>query len=134
MLSLLYSYYIFDALSLEPHFTLYAVEKSKPTFLLILNLSYTLKIPGFFLYPYGMIGYGISNGMSKNMPYWLLRNSDKFDIGVLNIGAGIKTMVGNSGIIRAELNFRSYNKSDDRNMTYKHNILAILIGLSILLR
>jgi hypothetical protein len=137
MLSMLYSYYLIDAFSLEPHFTLYAIEKSKPTFLLLLNLSYTLKIPGFFLFPYAILGYGLSNGMSNNIPSMLFRNSDKFDIGVLNIGAGIKTMIGNSGIIRAELNYRSFNKSDSEgNFTssYKHNIISILIGLSILLR
>lgn len=137
MLSMLYSYYVIGGFSLEPHLIFYAIEKSNPTFLFLLNLSYTLTIPSFFLFPYGMIGYGLSNGMSNNMPYMLFRNSDKFDIGLLNIGAGVKTMIGNSGIIRAELNYRSFNKSDSEgnfNASYKHNIISILIGFSLLLK
>ncbi|MCX7736407.1 MAG: hypothetical protein N2319_06805 [Candidatus Kapabacteria bacterium] len=137
MLSALYSYYVIDGFSAEPEFILYAIEKSKPTILALLNLSYTMKIPGFFFSPYGRIGYGLSNGMSMNIPTMLSRSSNDFNIGVLNIGIGIKTLIGNSGIIRAELNYRSYSKSEksgNMDLSYKHNIIGILIGLSILLR
>jgi len=133
-------YYIADGVSIEAEFGLIAVEKSKPSQYVLLNLGYTYLVPGSraALFIHG--GYGLAN--SVEIPYLnnapVLQSGD-FNVKVLNLGAGVKYLITPNVIIHGEVNYRNHNWTENysgffnSNTDYTISNIGLLFGFSILL-
>lgn len=106
--SLKIGYFIFEGLEIEPEVYSYILEKSKPSFLLNCNLAYNYHIERSNFYPFILAGYGVGNSLPFLATNAYLRTSDKFDIGVLNAGAGLKYFITTHVGIRIEYRYQKY--------------------------
>jgi opacity protein-like surface antigen len=130
------AYYLIDGLAIEPEINILTVEKAKPSYLLIGNLAYTLKVGSDRVFPFIRAGYGITNSLQIPVNGDLSRMSDNMDIGVLNLGAGVKTLLTENILLRTEINYRkfSYSSGDDF-YSYSMDVssVALVFGFSVLL-
>jgi hypothetical protein len=139
-LGIIPAYYLFDGLSIEPEINMMAFEGSQPAFLFLGNLSYTMKVKNSIVFPYVRAGYGVSNSFQFPVNRSLSKMSNSLDIGVLNLGGGIKVSLSEKVLLRTEVNYRSFSYSHDANSLYynassDYNVssIALLFGFSILL-
>jgi len=132
-------YYIIDGLVIEPEILWTAVEETSPSYSLSGNLAYNFSIPQSRIIPFFLVGYGIGNAI----PFFqrlFYRYSDKLDIRVLNIGAGLKFFVAERIALRTEYRYQRYNQertfsSGSFSYTKKttNNFHNIFFGFSIFL-
>jgi len=102
-------YYIIDGLVVEPEILWTAVENDLPSFSLSGNLAYNFSIPQSHITPFVLVGYGTGNAI----PFFqrlIFRSSDKLNISVLNIGAGLKFFVTERIALRTEYRYQRYNQ------------------------
>lgn len=137
-LSVLPGFFIAEGFSIEPEVSFLAVEKAKPAYSIIPNISYTYLLPGSRTAVYARTGYGLSN--SYSLFGLLLRQSNKIDVGIFNVGAGIKYLVTDGATLRMELNYKSTNHEEETNYGGYNNSasttvesIRILMGFSLLL-
>ncbi len=129
-------YYIMDGLSIEPQVGLEAVEKSDPSQSIVLNLSYTYLIPDSRIGAFAIAGYGLGNSAYYPMYNMFIRTSNKFNVDILNLGAGAKFLISRSVIIRTELNYLSNHWSEQffsSSSDQSESNMGIPSGISILL-
>jgi hypothetical protein len=129
-------YYLTDGLAFEPEIDILALEKNKPSFLLIGNLAYTVRLKLSNFFPFVRAGYGVTNSFQVPIKGSLTRFSDSMDIGVLNFGIGLKTVLTDCVLLRTEVNYRKFMYTEDNDYyNYKLNItsIALLFGFSVLL-
>jgi len=132
-------YYVSDGLSLEPEIGFMAIEKSSPSQSVLLNLSYTSRLPKSMVALFLRGGYGLGNSLTispyGNIP---MQISNKWDVNTLNFGAGLKILFNENVALRTELNYRRqsftrgstyYSSSQD----YVYSNVGLLLGFSILL-
>jgi opacity protein-like surface antigen len=131
-------YYIIDGLSLEPEIGFTAVENSQPSQSILLNLSYTSRIPNSNTALFLRGGYGIGNTVLwapfGSIPIQL---SNDLNIYTINVGAGLKILLRENVALRVEGNYRqqSYkpNYGNYSSSTEQYSNFALLLGFSILL-
>ena len=131
-------YYITQGLSFEPEINMFAIEGSKPAYMLLGNVGYTFTIENSMFYPFVHAGYGVTNAFQIPVNTSLSLMSHKLDIGVLNLGAGLKTKLSESILLRTEINYRKYSYSPDEAVygaSYSMNLssIALVFGFSFLL-
>ncbi len=134
-------YYVVNGLSIEPELGLMAMEKSKPGQYVLMNLSYTYLIPDSKIGCFVRAGYGLANAFEYPFGNGIVvPASDKFNVGVLNLGAGAKFLISSNVLIRAEFNFKQHSWTYEYNSTYysysadyKESTLGVVLGFSILL-
>lgn len=120
-LSIQPAYYIIDGLFFEPEIGITASEGYQPGFFLLGNIGYTFLPEKSRIAPYARIGYGVSNSIGIPTINSYPRSSDDMNVGVLNLGAGVKYLVTKSVNLRAEINYRQFKRSEDEtyyNQTY----------------
>jgi len=138
-LSLRSGYYLVTGLALEPEILWFAAEGIKPGISLSGNLAYNLGVSQAPVALFGLIGFGKANG-TPFVQDLILRTSDKFDVDVLNLGAGAKFFLAKSVAFRTEYRFQRYHAENSvrfgslsgkqTRTTQAHNIL---LGLSVFL-
>lgn len=105
-------YYLFDGLSIEPEFGIFAVENNRPAQFIIGNLSYTkLRKNSPFAF-FGKLGYGLSNSViltTSTKP--LLSNPDNFDTKIISVGMGVKYILDYQVVLRGEFNYKFQSRS-----------------------
>jgi opacity protein-like surface antigen len=132
-------YYLTQGLAFQPEINIFALEKSPPAFMLLANVAYTFTIEKSMFYPFGYVGYGVSNAFQIPVNnIGISRMTNDLEIGVLNLGAGVKTKLTKSVLLRTEINYRKYSYSPDEDMpgaTYSMSLssIALVFGFSILL-
>lgn len=135
-LGIIPAYYLIDGLAIEPEINMLAVETQKPAFLLIGNLAYTINLESARIFPFIRAGYGITNSLQIPVNGNLNRMSNDMDIGVLNFGAGLKTLLTENILLRTEINYRKFSYSDgDDYFSYSMDVssIALVFGFSVLL-
>ncbi len=137
-LGIIPGYYITQGLSFEPEINIFAIEQSSPAYMLLANLGYTFTIENSIVYPFVHAGYGVTNAFQVPINTSLALMSHDLDIGVLNLGAGIKTRFTESILLRTEINYRKYSYSPDASLygiSYSMNLssVALVFGFSYLL-
>ena len=136
-LGIIPAYYIIEGLSFEPEINILAIENTEPSFLFLGNLAYTFKIESSHFFPFVRAGYGITNAFQFPVNGTLIqRISSSLDIGVLNLGAGLKTLLTESVLLRTEINYRKFSYSEDSgyvNYSYDLSSIALVFGFSVLL-
>ncbi len=130
-------YYIFNGISIEAEFGVSAVEKSKPAQYILFNLGLTHLFPGTKVALFVHGGYGLSNSVA--VPYLnnaLFMSLDKFDIKVLNLGAGFKFLASSTVILHAEINYREHKWTENYTLYHVDNKISnigLFLGFSILI-
>jgi opacity protein-like surface antigen len=104
-------FYIIDGLVVEPEILWTAVEKVPPSFSLSGNLAYNFSIPESHITPFVLVGYGTGNAIPLFQRLFF-RSSDKLDISVLNIGAGVKFFVAERIALRTEYRYQRYSQEE----------------------
>ncbi len=137
-LGIIPGYYITQGLSFEPEINIFAFEGSSPAYMLLANVGYTFTLENSIVYPFVHAGYGVTNAFQVPVNTGLTLVSHDLDIGVLNLGAGIKTKLAESILLRTEINYRKYSYSPDAGLygsTYTMNLssIALVFGFSYLL-
>jgi hypothetical protein len=148
VLSVSPGFYLIDGLSLEPEIGWIATEHDLPGWLFLGNVSYTYAgvDQHHRLAPFIRVGYGVSNSYQLATPQLLVRTSNKLDVGVFNVGGGVKVGVVEGAYLRAEVYYRQYNWTSNssyydyasrgylsQSIDYKVSTLGVSIGASIIL-
>jgi opacity protein-like surface antigen len=132
-------YFITQGLEIEPEILWTAVEKQAPAFCLTANMAYNFSIPESHITPFVLAGYGTANAIPILQRLYG-RETDHFDIKVLNAGAGVKIFVTDGIALRTEYRYQKFsqestNGSGSYSSTIKHtfNFHNVFVGFSILL-
>ncbi len=132
-------FYVIDGLEIEPEINWGAADGVPPSFSFSGNLAYSYLIPGTRFAPFALAGYGIGNGIPI-LERLLERSSDKFNIGVLNLGAGLKLFAAKQVAVRAEYRYQRYSHEETMgsgtygstvNTTF--NFHNVFLGVSVFL-
>jgi hypothetical protein len=111
ILSVSSGYYLIDGLSVEPEIDWLAMKDGFPGWLFLGNVSYTY--PGIDerhrIAPFIRVGYGVSNSVQALTMQLLARTSNKMDVGVFNVGGGLKLGLVERAFLRAEVYYRQFN-------------------------
>jgi hypothetical protein len=132
--------FVTQGLSIEPEIAFMAIEKQLPTWYFLGNVSYTYAGEGAKMAPFVRAGIGVANGIPV-LPGTMavFRTSDKLDVQVLNVGAGVKYQVAGAAHLRAEANYKHYSWSrvlysgSSTSSDYSYGDFGILVGFSVLL-
>ncbi len=129
-LSLISGYYVIDGLSIEPEIGMTFMEKIKPAFSFIGNVSYTFLLPETPMGVFARMGYGVTN--SSNTPGDIIysRAWGNNDANIFNLGAGAKFLIDPKVYIRSEILYRNIKW---RKVSEEHEFIVFLIGLGIVL-
>jgi hypothetical protein len=148
VLSVSSGFYLIDGLSLEPEIGWIAMEDDFPGWLFLGNLSYTYPEidQQHRIAPFIRIGYGVSNSYQLLTTQLLIRTGNKLDVGVLNVGGGVKVGLVESAFLRAEVFYRQYNWTYNdsyydytsrryltQSIDYKLTNIGMSMGVSIIL-
>jgi len=132
-------YYLIDGLVVEPEILWTAVEKELPSLCLSGNLAYNFRIPQSQITPFVLVGYGTGNAIPLFQRLFF-RASDKLDINVLNVGAGVKFFVAKRIALRTEYRYQRYSQESTRtygalSSTTKtiNNFHNVFLGFSVFL-
>ena len=128
-------YYITEGFMVEPEILWTAQEDDPPCFAISANIAYNFNIPNTHITPFVLAGYGIGNGISITNRL-IYRSSDKLDINVLNLGAGLKIFVSEPVALRIEYRHQSYSyESSEAFFTYESTTTynTIMFGFSVFL-
>jgi hypothetical protein len=140
LLDLSTGFFVADGFSIEPEIGWFALEGIEPSIHLLGNLSYTMPNPTSKISPFVKVGYGLANSMEFPGMGVIGRISDKMDVAVFNVGAGVKYLVASDIALKLEANYRkhswssssnSYGYSISNDMTY--STTGLLFGFSVLL-
>jgi opacity protein-like surface antigen len=132
-------FYVIDGLEIEPEINWGAADGIPPSFSFSGNIAYTYLIPNTHVAPFALAGYGIGNGIPL-LQRMFDRSSDAFDIGVLNLGGGVKWFAGKQVALRVEYRFQRYTHesttgtgtySTTQNTTFNFN--NVFLGVSVFL-
>jgi len=107
-------FYIIDGLVVEPEFLWTAVKGTPPSFSLSGNIAYNFRIPKSHFTPFVLAGYGVGNAIPL-FQRLLGRSSDKLDITVLNVGAGLKIFISERIALRTEYRYQRYSRESTFN-------------------
>ncbi len=132
-------YYVFDGISVEGEFYLYAEERAIPQRYVLLNLSYTYYNPKTSVAPFVHAGLGVGNcfrtpGMQ---PSWLwLFNGSEFNAFTYNAGAGVKCLLSKDVAATFEWNYRIqrfyFSSEVWSKKEYRLKSMGLVFGLSFL--
>ncbi len=130
-----YDYYVLNGFSLEPEVSMTWIERSKPAFYLLANVSYTQMLPQSNVALFGRIGYGIAN--SEEIPIYAggaVHVTDALKVGIFNAGVGTKVLISKSALVRLELNYKSQSWKSDYAYLGDTTIsnIGLFTGLSFL--
>jgi hypothetical protein len=131
--------YIVDGLSFEPEVDFLFIKDVDPSYSFIPNISYTHRFPSNSNVAfYARAGYGISN--SYNLFGLLLQTSKSANVGILNLGVGLKYLISESFCFRTEINYRrtSYTNEETYYFYYSKTEetltnIRVLLGFSLIL-
>ncbi len=102
-------FFVIDGLEIEPEILWGGASGIPPSYSFSGNLSYNVSIPNSRVVPFALAGYGIGNCIPI-LQVTIGRNSDAFDVSVLNLGGGMKIFVSKQVAFRAEYRFQRYSQ------------------------
>jgi len=133
-------FFIFDSFQIEPELFVYLVEKNLPTYSVNANLAYNFSFHKSNIKPFVLLGYGLGNSYPFLLSSGsLMRVKNEFDIGCINAGVGVKTLVSENVAIRIEYRYQRYDYKEEKKSInspgneYVLNIHKVLFGVSFFL-
>jgi hypothetical protein len=107
-------FFVFKGLEIEPELNLTIPEESEDTgYFINMNLAYNFRASEG-VYPFILAGGGYGNGMHL----WGFVFDQGMGITALNLGAGIKILVGASAALRLEYRFSKLNGKEEKTSKY----------------
>lgn len=138
-LALRYGVFIYRGLEFEPEIHWTSLEDIKPALSLHGNLAYNFNVPQSQdkprVMPFVLAGYGIGNAVPFSLSL-CAPSSDSWNIGVLNLGAGLKAFVTENAALRVEYRYQRYAWSEEYGYSKTENTEAfhnIFFGFSVFL-
>jgi opacity protein-like surface antigen len=119
--------YVWKGLEIEPELFLMKVENSDLGYLFNLNGVYNFKTSKPFR-PFLLAGIGITNGIKIG---YLMEADSEINGFVINAGAGLKYLIGNSAALRFEYRYMRSHLKDNWGNTDNFNSHQLLLGASI---
>lgn len=111
-LTMRYGKFVASGLEISPELQWTAIEEWEPAFSIAANLEYNFAPLSTSEkqrnVPFLLAGYGIGNAAPAYM-WFVSRTSDKFDVPVLNLGAGLKTFVSDRVALRFEYRYQRFS-------------------------
>ena len=120
-------YYIWKGLELEPELMLMKFKGSDAAFNLNGNLSYNFNTSGQ-LKPFLLAGAGLGNGIAFGA---LIEGGTSTNATLLNLGGGVKYVIGTSGAIRLEYRYTHNRLSKGAPLVQNFNIHQVFIGVAL---
>ena len=121
MLALRYGIFVTRNFEIAPELNWSAIENLEPAFNVAANLEYNFASASTSEkqrnVPFLLAGYGIGNAAPLYFAFYS-RSSDKFDVPVLNLGAGLKTFVSDRVAVRFEYRYQRYTWDTSYNGYY----------------
>ncbi len=112
MMALRYGIFVSQNFELAPEMNWTAIENWEPAFNIAANLEYNfaplMTSETQRNVPFVLAGYGIGNAAPFYFAFYS-RSSNKFDVPVLNLGAGLKTFVSDRVALRFEYRYQRYS-------------------------
>lgn len=130
-------FYVYKGLELEPELLFLLSSGSDPMYMINGNISYNFISDGKAV-PFLLVGYGLAN----TVPFFNLPIAKtNFNIGVLNLGIGIKMFLKEDIALRVEYRFQKFSGQSESTHygSYSYSqkidtrIHSVQIGISILL-
>lgn len=123
-----FGFFVWKGLEIEPELMLQKWEGSDAAYLLSGNLSYNLKLQKN-LVPFILAGVGFGNGLSVGP---IMEGDSEANAFLLNLGGGLKYVIGNSGAIRLEYRYTHNRLSEAEILEPEYfNSHQIFIGVSV---
>ncbi len=120
-------YYFWKGFEVEPEFFLFKVEDSDTGYQLNLNGLYNFRTSSSFR-PFILAGLGINNGIKFGQ---VMEASSEVNGFIINAGAGLKYLVGNTAAFRLEYRYSRNRLKDDYGYVEKFNHHQFFMGVSI---
>jgi len=120
--------FLYDGFSFEPEIDIVALEKEEPAQCYIGNVSYTALLPDSKVALFMRGGYGVSN--SFQVPMWGMMPMgamDKFNVKIINVGAGVKYLITEQVALRIELNYRRQSFGKEENFVIPYYPSGIIV-------
>ena len=114
--TLRFGVFVTPGLAIAPELNWTAIEELEPAYSLAANLEYNFvpKSPSekWRAMPFLLAGYGLGNSVPAYFMYFN-RQSDKFDVPVLNLGAGLKLFASERAAFRVEYRYQRFTYDRD---------------------
>jgi len=120
-------YYVWKGLEIEPELMLTKFKGSDTGVVFNANLAYNFKTSGR-LKPFLLAGFGFGNGMPVAN---LVEGDSSITATIINGGAGVKYLVGNSAAIRLEYRYTHDHLKYEGGFSENLNIHQMLVGVSV---
>jgi len=121
-------YFFWKGLEAEPELTLTKFKGDDTSYILSTNFSYNFKVSGSFK-PFILAGVGFGNGVPIAH---LVEGSSDTNAFIINAGAGLKYLIGNSAAIRLEYRYtRDRLSYPDFEEKENLNLHQLFIGVSV---
>lgn len=120
-------YYVWKGLEIEPELVLMSFDPGNTAFNLNGNLSYNFKTSGHFV-PFLLAGVGFGNGLAYGA---LVDGGTDTTAKLLNLGGGVKYVIGNLAAIRAEYRYTHNRLSKGDILIQEVNLHQFFIGLAL---
>ena len=120
-------YVFWRGLEIQPEVMLTKFRYSNTSILVNLNVAYNFLMQKK-LVPYVLAGFGLGNGFSYA---GIVEGTSDINSTALNIGVGIKYLVGTAAAFRAELRYTHYHFSESGGGTSNFNTFQLFTGISL---
>lgn len=126
-------FFITENIEIEPEIQWLAADGDKPLFSYSANAAYNFGNPLSTKIPFILVGYGRTNSIPI-IRTLVFRSSDKHDISIINVGAGMKFLAAKNVAFRVEYRHQRFTYSRTFfNTTYEYSTKYnhMLFGFSI---
>jgi len=120
-------YFAWRGLEIQPEIMLTKFKGSDAAFLVNLNGAYNFLMQKKFV-PYVLAGLGLGNGFSY---IGLVNGNSDVHSFALNLGGGVKYLVGNAAAFHAELRYTHYHFTETGIPSYNFNVFQLFTGISL---
>lgn len=121
-------YYFWKGFQIEPELFFIKMEESDAGYLFNLNAVYNFKLSKP-LRPFVLAGLGMTNGVKIG---YLMEADSEFKGLVINAGAGLKYLIGNSAALRLEYRFMHNHLKVEEGHSDNISSHQVLLGVSLL--
>jgi hypothetical protein len=120
-------YYVWQGLEFEPEFMLTKYKGEKAGTIFNLNVAYNFMSPGS-IQPFILAGIGFGKGTPvANVAVPI----DPFNAFLINLGGGVKCLIGNSAAVRFEIRYTHNHLTATDYVAENVSIINFIVGFSV---
>lgn len=120
-------YFVWRGVEIQPEIMLTKFKGDNAAFLVNLNVAYNFLMQKKFV-PYVLGGFGLGNGFSY---VGIVEGSSDINSTALNLGGGVKYLVGNAAAFHAELRYTHYHFTETGGGASNFNSFQLFTGISL---